>query len=238
MTQGVPRSRRTACRRRVLVTGCPRSGTRYTTLVLRRLGLDVGHERIGRDGVSSWALAVDAEQTPWGPSWGDVRFDVVLHQVRHPLDVIDSVETLRPASWKFVSEYAPLDPGQSFPIRGALLWCHWNGAAETRAALTYRVEAIAEALPLICEAIDVAHDPLAARDVPTDVNTRTRGRAFHLAEESLIRSGIDPGNRLRGVLARSRVGHRRQLTWSRLHESDPRLCERVRELATTYGYDE
>jgi hypothetical protein len=222
----------------VLVTGCPRSGTRYITLVLRRLGLDVGHERIGRDGVSSWALAVDAERTPWGPSWGDVQFDTVLHQVRHPLDVIDSVETLKPTSWEFVSRHVPLAPRESFPVRGALLWCHWNRAAERRATLTYRVEAIGEALPLICEALDVPHDPGAATQIPTDVNTRKLGRAFHLAEESLHRSGVDPGDRLRGVLARRRAGTPRHLTWAQLHESDPSLCERVRELATAYGYVE
>ena len=49
---------RHAVRRKLLVTGCARSGTLYTTMALRALGLDVRHERpiwpngrMGRDGI-------------------------------------------------------------------------------------------------------------------------------------------------------------------------------------------
>ena len=32
----------------LIVTGCGRTGTKYTAFALRRMGLDVRHERLGR----------------------------------------------------------------------------------------------------------------------------------------------------------------------------------------------
>lgn len=45
--------------RRFLVVGHPRCGTGYAAHLLRQCGLDIGHEADGRDGISSWMLAVD-----------------------------------------------------------------------------------------------------------------------------------------------------------------------------------
>ena len=39
---------------KVLVIGCGRSGTLYTATVLQLLGIDVGHELPGRNGMVSW----------------------------------------------------------------------------------------------------------------------------------------------------------------------------------------
>ena len=39
---------------RLLVTGSERSGTHYMWAMLQRLGLDVHHEGVGKDGAVSW----------------------------------------------------------------------------------------------------------------------------------------------------------------------------------------
>ncbi len=78
-----------------VVTGCPRSGTHYLSEVLTRIGLVCRHEAVfgpherefrgmgGAHGDSSW-LAV--------PFLGQLPADaVVLHQTRHPLDVVRSL---------------------------------------------------------------------------------------------------------------------------------------------------
>ena len=38
----------------ILVTGTGRSGTHYTAVVMQKLGLDIPHEAVGKDGASSW----------------------------------------------------------------------------------------------------------------------------------------------------------------------------------------
>ena len=45
--------------RAVLVVGHPRCGTGFTAALMRQMGLDIGHEADGRDGLSSWMFAVE-----------------------------------------------------------------------------------------------------------------------------------------------------------------------------------
>jgi len=48
------------------VIGSPRCGTGYMAHALRQYGLDIGHEMIGRDGISSWLFAVRDTDLPFG----------------------------------------------------------------------------------------------------------------------------------------------------------------------------
>jgi len=48
------------------IIGSPRCGTGYMAHALRRYGLDIGHEMIGRDGISSWLFAVRDTDLPFG----------------------------------------------------------------------------------------------------------------------------------------------------------------------------
>lgn len=51
--------------RPLLVVGHPRCGTGYAAALCAQLGLEVGHEKLGRDGISSWMFAVDADENPY-----------------------------------------------------------------------------------------------------------------------------------------------------------------------------
>jgi hypothetical protein len=51
--------------RPLLIVGHPRCGTGYAAGLCRQLGLDVGHEKLGKDGISSWMFAVEAEINPY-----------------------------------------------------------------------------------------------------------------------------------------------------------------------------
>lgn len=78
-----------------VVTGCPRSGTHYLSEVLARVGLVCRHEAVfgpkqrgfegfgAAHGDSSWLAVPFLAQLP--PD------SIVLHQVRHPLDVVRSL---------------------------------------------------------------------------------------------------------------------------------------------------
>jgi rhodanese-related sulfurtransferase len=50
--------------RPLLIAGHPRTGTGYAAALCRQLGVDVGHEKLGASGISSWMFAVDAEANP------------------------------------------------------------------------------------------------------------------------------------------------------------------------------
>ncbi len=79
-----------------LCIGHPRSGTRYTSEVLRSFGYDVGHEKMGEHGTSSWLLAVNDRSYPFGDignpkSIDAFYFEHLIHVVRNPFDAVPSI---------------------------------------------------------------------------------------------------------------------------------------------------
>lgn len=52
--------------------GHPRCGTHFTASLLTSAGLQVGHERIRRDGMVSWMTVAERDAVPWGESYGDL----------------------------------------------------------------------------------------------------------------------------------------------------------------------
>jgi len=161
----------------ILVTGCIRSGTAYTTAVLRNLGLDVMHEGSGKDGsVSAFLAKPDVELPPWhGPAID--HYDLVLHQVRHPVAVVAS---MRPSSghfWAFVKRHASVRSA-SLLRRSMEYWLVWNRVAEARAQMTYRIEDAP--WDDICRLIGVEYNRDAVDRVATDTNSR-QGHPYYRA---------------------------------------------------------
>ena len=58
--------------KRCVIIGTGRSGTAYTSKLLRECGIDVGHEALGKDGVSSWYLTTEFEDAFDGLDWVDI----------------------------------------------------------------------------------------------------------------------------------------------------------------------
>ena len=68
---------------KLLIIGSPRSGTQFTTYLMKTLGFQIGHEESESDGcVSSLHLTVPKE------------FNTVLHQIREPLQTISSLHKI------------------------------------------------------------------------------------------------------------------------------------------------
>lgn len=158
----------------LLVTGCARSGTGYIAKVLSRSGLNICHEELGCDGCSSWPLAVDDSYSPWGVSGSNVEFAHILHQVRNPLQVINSVCSTEPArSWEYIAKHIPeIDLREPLLLRAAKYWYYWNKKAEEKAEFTYRVEDIANAIGKIGDTIGVKLDENGYKRVSTFENSR------------------------------------------------------------------
>lgn len=95
----------------MLIIAPPRSGTGYAAKCMRDIGLDVGHERLKSDGISSWLWAVDCfDNARWGDNYQDVKPDVTIMLYRRPEDVI--------ASLAFSAERAIDWMGQYVEIKG------------------------------------------------------------------------------------------------------------------------
>lgn len=91
--------------KKLLIIGHPRSGTGYMSRLMSSFGLNVGHEKLKKNGISSWMLAVD-EVPPYGDGtkFSDVAFDKIIRVVRHPILVISSsIETETKESFDFRS---------------------------------------------------------------------------------------------------------------------------------------
>lgn len=132
-----------AKRRIIVVTGCGRSGTTYSSKWLAEAGLSIGHERLRADGISSWYLVSDSKQVPLGPSYYFLRNinKLVIHQVREPLAAISSMQATGGPSWEFISNEIPIDiMNDSKVLKAMKYYYYWNLKAEKIAGYTVKVE--------------------------------------------------------------------------------------------------
>ena len=82
--------------RNILAIGHPRSGSGYSSKLLQAFGLDIGHELMGKDGISSWMFAVIDEKNPFALNKYAITrrytyFQYIIHHVRNPKDAIPSI---------------------------------------------------------------------------------------------------------------------------------------------------
>lgn len=152
----VRRSKKATSLPRLLVTACPRSGTRYTTQILQNVGVGVCHESMGRNGTVCSFHAVDDFHSPCGRAHKERRsikkFDLVWHQVRHPLRVVESIETqMSTAWWHWQEKHTGASLDERPFERSAHFWFRWNEIIENdpEVSLRYRLEAIEDSWPVM-----------------------------------------------------------------------------------------
>jgi hypothetical protein len=215
--------------KKLLITGCGRSGTLYSARLFSELGLDILHEldpvsplERGKDGYASWFLAVDDPNPPQGPSGCDKDFEHILHQVRHPLLVIASFaqfilqkgskspEFIEKyiADFKTIAEDSQLNLKQRLILQAALYWYEWNLIALEKATDTVQLEKFEEELPRLCDMFEIGYSP----DIFSRVSSRTNERKIYIEEEPWT------------------------VSWEELQSLDPVLTEKIRALAVSFGY--
>ena len=150
---------------KLLVIGCPRSGTLYTAEFLRALGVRVKHESLGRDGSVGWLYAVQppGESEDYGRVW---------HVVRDPLRTISSLALFTRTLWRVIGHWVKLP---RHPLRRRMaFWIEWNRLAERRADWRFRVEDLRAGRRAFAEALARLGIPKAtpAPAVARDTNTR------------------------------------------------------------------
>jgi hypothetical protein len=193
---------------RILIIGCGRSGTRYASKVLRQCGLEIGHEKEGKDGMSSWMAIGNSEKLQ--------AYDCIYHQVREPLGVISSFHTVMKRTWrKIYDTESRIVSGETLLLRCMKYWLYWNQLCEEKAKMTYQVEKMFDiALPKMLADLEIeaTGEMLASADkVSNTDHTRTKG---HKVSDIY-----------------------KKVTWDDLEIEDAEICMMVRDQAIRYGYD-
>jgi len=84
------KAKKKAKTKKILGLGHPRTGTGYTAKLLQSWGLDVGHEKMGKDGTVDWSLA--AGKSLWQDvDLKDWNWQHIIYCVRDPKDAIPSI---------------------------------------------------------------------------------------------------------------------------------------------------
>jgi hypothetical protein len=145
-----------------MIIGCGRSGTRFINELFEANGLHIGHEQMGKDGIVSWTLVPDTDKRAWMPSIPKGKLWVpsfkelaplnlpIVHQVRHPLEVVSSMQTAKRRDWWFISRFLDIEKRDSPVLKNMKYWYHWNRMAETKASHTYRIEDIENEFDHLC----------------------------------------------------------------------------------------
>jgi hypothetical protein len=128
----------------ILIVGTPRSGTGYVSQMLRNSGIQVGHECLMRDGMSSWLCAVNDPHTVFGPSRDQVfqEFDdvEVYHQVRFPIQSIASFKTETKLACDYVKRHIKVGDYYKDIKEGMRFWLLWNEISEKTSQKSYCLE--------------------------------------------------------------------------------------------------
>jgi len=150
-----------ASTRRVLIAAHPRSGTLYICRCLETLGLDVKHEKPATISVGYQEM-LKADD-----------YDLVIHQVRHPLNVIRSVINCAQTyknMFKVIGQEPPKSYCQHRVTQSMWTWIHFNRAIAERAAWRFRIEDIDDEWPRLMQSLEVGPAPLP----PVDRRTHHR----------------------------------------------------------------
>lgn len=151
----------------LLITGCGRSGTTFMTCFLNNCGVEVGHEKLGVDGIVSWFMVVDKDV--------ETEYKHILHQVRHPLKVITSffvnIKSLDRPEWKFIRKHVPeISIDDSLIVHCAKYWYYWNLKAEKLAEMNYKIEELSFEIDKITQhtGLSLSNDIL--NKMPNNIN--------------------------------------------------------------------
>lgn len=180
-------------KRAIIVTGCGASGTKYTAKFFQTLGIGVPHEILGRDGIVSWYFAPGyrvigspfrsspplrkIKETTFG------RYPYIVHQVRHPLNVISSIQNANPRSINFISDIMGIDFNEEGMLRFFMLyWIHWNRMVEKYSIARIRIENfkndIENVLLLTGKNDSVQFIPKAMDLLDTNINSKKHGKKY------------------------------------------------------------
>lgn len=150
---------------KILVTGCPRSGTLSTKNMLREVGYDVLHEKMGPDGTVSNFYQFQPKRGYWPPDckhqgekFNLKQFTHRIHLVRNPLACIPSMARIVSRGWReWLGENEIVDPDiKPKMLWSAVAWCALNKLAEKNTTCRMRIEHVRKDWPKTLESPSAA----------------------------------------------------------------------------------
>lgn len=216
--------------KKLLITGCGRSGSKYIAACLRKAKVRVRHEQMGDDGTVSCPFVTyrssvetvrfnDFQQFGHKGRERPSEFELVWHQTRHPLKVIGSLRDvmLMPVKeWSKVVFNQPIGLGKRYDLRWAME--HYVNActmADTICKFRYKIEDISTVWPDLLKRLNCPEVPLP--DVSTTMNRSQRTIKVFKPVKELYNSIRYP-------------------TIEDLYKMDKSLTKSVLKLSKKYGY--
>lgn len=189
-----------------LVTGCARSGTHFLSKFLQLNGLDIGHEVSATLGTVGWLCASDQYRRDRKAS-----FSATAHLIRHPSQVVKSLQTMNIRAWNYIFHYKPECKHDDKVIAAARYWLEWNKMAKDQSSLSVRLE-------------DFTEDRgRTVRDLMSFFN-----KALN---EKLIEEAQEHGDSRKN---RQDYGHSAEL--SHVEKNDPKTYQELKAFAETFKY--
>ena len=193
--------------RKLIIIGCGRSGTKFISKLFQEFNIDIRHESLRKNGISSWLLVPNTSKRLLGPSYKNVSIlkMPIMHQVRNPLHVISSMQTASQVSWIFISKFIPIIENDSLTLKCMKYWYYWNILAEEKAVYIYRIENIENEIEKIFE-IGKFGAPKNTKEILNNISKEINKRQYF------------------------------RLKWNDLMKIDKNLTNDILSLAKKYGY--
>ncbi len=207
----------------VVVVGCGRSGTLYTTRYFAKMGLLVGHEKWYSNGITSWYLCLDSQYNKFKQLKHKTSFKI-FHQIRHPLKVISSFIPRK----RFTEEIfhkIKSNEEESRLLQCMKYWYYWNKLTESlfKPDLRYKVEnmnkdfvikAITGVIGIKLTEIQITN----IQKIPTDIHTA------NIANDVIHFDAMHKK-------------YSKVYTWNELENEDVDIFNKIQTLAKEYGYN-
>lgn len=151
---------------KILITGHPRSGTMYIYKILEALNQPVLFEKESPRFTISWKHAQPGVFVNYRGESQQINhnFDLILHQVRHPLKVIASATTLWNSSMAYIAKFVnlpdPLNHRNQTILNCMYSYYYWNRLIEKNANWRYRIENFSYFYRIWCNYLNIPYKPL------------------------------------------------------------------------------
>lgn len=179
-----------------LITAHPRSGTLYTATIFQKLGYKVSHEWENEDGTVSWKHLFQSE-----------KFNPVIHQVRHPLNVISSTHTINKVSFKkMLSEINYKGEIKNKTHKAMITYYFWNIEANKRCSWRFKIEELGNIYPELFKLLDL--------QVPKELPQVNKNKH-----------------------SRKHIKKYKKVSWNDLFKIDEGLTNKIIKLGGRYGYN-
>ncbi len=212
---------------KVRVVGHPRCASAFVAASIQCFGLDLPHEKIGRDGICSWLNAVEEDPNPpWGPALSsDDTYQHTIGYVRDPASALPSivVENGNTKSFDFRRKHIFLETGIDL--------ADWTRPLDRAiASYVYWMDIVKKRSPLLTLKVEnLLDDIYQARDVLVQVGFKLNPENFSSAK-NIPKSKNATANKI------TMTGFKPSLDNMRMAETPDDLRQKLNEFCQEYGY--